>query len=90
MDQYNIQKTGRNKIKKIFLFKNQFSDSGRFFSEFKNELGRNSHRGHVFFEMLLWSAILIVIAAGFLHIHKSFKARHENLQKEFSYEWNHI
>jgi len=40
--------------------------------------------------MLLWSAILIVIAAGFLHIHKSFKARHENLQKEFSYEWNHI
>lgn len=90
MDYFHLPETRWNTVKKIVLLKNKFPDGRGLFSGPQDQFGRNSSRGFVFLEMLLWISILLTITGGFVKIHKAYIKKHQKLREEFSREWKSI
>ena len=90
MDLSLLQKSDWYSIKKIFLLKKRISNIGCFHPQNGLFLKRNSNKGFIELEMLLWTLVITALLGGFFRIHQTYMKQHQKLQKDFQDEWNNI
>jgi len=90
MDSHIIQKTKRHSPQKILLFKNILFARIQFFIKFKSGDIRNSNRGFVGLELVIWTTILLTIVIAYFSINGVYVTEQLNISKDYTNEWNNI
>ena len=90
MEQCHLQDPLWHQGKKGLLSQDSLQSRGSHSPQSQIRNIRNCRRGFFEIEMLIWVSVILLIAQGFLSIHKIYSQEHEQVQEDFQREWDKL